>query len=377
MIRVEEISDHRRLSAVNEAWKSLVAGAPQASIFDTYEWQTSWLEAFWPDKPIRFLFFWEGNSLVGIAPLLAEESKDSWCSAPSLVSTAHPHSYRANVTCSGRPEELLEALIGHLREGGAFPRLAFPNAPAGALVAAVLPGVAAREALSSAVLPGTPSPILRIEGDWNSYLRGHSKNLAKQVKKKLRRFEGVGRSHVVVVSRPDACARAMEDTVQVEARSWKEKIDGSLSGNPRLARLHSEFALAAAESGFLRLYLLYLDEKAIAFVYGVVFKNEYYAFKTSYDAAYHELSPGTVVFDRLFRDAFEQRLALVDLGPGGGLRWKSEFSNDVREHVDVCVFSPLQLRCHACKGYRKELKPLLKRALPGLVEWKRRLTARA
>lgn len=375
MIRVQEVSDAQGLEGLKGAWNGLLERAPNATIFDTHEWQTSWLQAFRPGLPIRFLFFWEGDLLEGVAPLLPERSVDPWCGAPSLLSTIHPHSYRASVLCGRSPEAVLAALLEHLKASGSFPALAFPNARADAPVATLLPGVAARSALSSASLPGTPSPILRVSGEWDAYLRGHSKNLAKMMKKKLRHFEQAGRARLVVVSRPQECAEGVADAVQVEARSWKQNIEGSLSANPKLARLHEAFALAAAHSGLLRLYLLYLEDRPVAFVFGVLFKGEYYAFKTSYDVAYHDLSPGTVVFDQVYRDAFAQRLSVVDLGPGTGLRWKSEFSNDVRAHVDVCVFSPSQLRCQACKAYRQELKPRLKQLLPGLVDWKRRLSS--
>ena len=41
-------------------------------MFDSYEWVTTWLESFWKDRPIAFLFVRDGRSLAGVLPLLSD-----------------------------------------------------------------------------------------------------------------------------------------------------------------------------------------------------------------------------------------------------------------------------------------------------------------
>jgi hypothetical protein len=373
MVRVEEISDSSALLERKEMWDALVAGSPQATIFDSFEWVMSWLDAFWENRTMRFLFFWSGKRLLGIAPLLPDKTGDVWC-ARSLVSPVNRNGNRTSIICPENPAAVLEALCKYLKKERQFSRIGFPNVLASVPVSMMLPEIAARHKMATLVSPGVSSPIIRVSGDWESYLKTRSSHLAKEMKRKVKRLNSSAHAETIVVSSPDQCGGATEDMLQIERCSWKEQNSISLSTLPRLAKLYEKFAMSAAQSGLLRLYLLYLDSKPVAYIYGVVFKGEFYAFKTSYDAAYRELSPGIVLFDRMFRDSFDQGLSAIDLGLGSSMRWKDEFANDVREHVNVCLFTSLCVRCRSCKSYQLRLKPLLKKHLPKLVDLKRKLS---
>ena len=49
-LRVEEVSDRGQLSRYRPIWDALVAKSADASIFNTYEWVTSWLDSFWQNE---------------------------------------------------------------------------------------------------------------------------------------------------------------------------------------------------------------------------------------------------------------------------------------------------------------------------------------
>lgn len=374
MISVEQVSEIRELVRYEREWKDLVSGLAGASIFDTYEWVTAWLDCFWRNKPISFLFFRKEGSLVGIAPLLADRCGDIWC-AHTFISPVNLHGNRANVICAENPAAVLEALLAYLgRERKRF-RLAFPNALSTIPLASFLPEIAARHDMLTIVFPGIASPIIRIRGDWQSYLKSRSTHLAKEMRRKLKLLERAGRAEVLTVTSVDQCSEAMQDILHIEKCSWKEQAGISLSAMPHLAEFHQRFAEEAARRGWLRLYLLHLDSKPIAYVYGVVFQNEFYAFKTAYNHDYQKLSPGIVLFEHVFHDAFDQGLETVDLGLGDESRWKSELANDLREHVNVCVFNRLSLRCRCCRLYQQIIKPFIKQRMPFIVRLKKRLAA--
>ena len=75
-----------------------------------------------------------------------------------------------------------------------------------------------------------------------------------------------------------------------------------------------------------------------------------------------------MLFERLFRDAFGERLEVVDLGWGSDSRWKSELGNDSRAHVHLCVFAASDVRCHACGLYRRDVKPFIKKNFAGVLQ---------
>lgn len=411
-LRVETIESEPALDAVEARWRTLVGAAANATVFDTPEWQRGWLTSFWSGRPIEYLFFWEGDTLVGAAPLLSgsarpkgtgaasrvsesaletlERLKSSpcaatpesgrsglWCRAPGVRSGLHPHSYRANVVVA-RPELMTPVLWALLDRCAAGPlsALAFPNAVEGGLFAATFSQVCAARGLRCVRAPGTPSPVLRVHGRYEDYLVRQSSHLAKQVKRNTRRFERAGPSEVRLTTSEVEVREAMRVVSQVESRSWKESGDGSLIGNPALLHLHQRFAQTAARQGWLRLSILYLRDNPIAYLFGSLFKNRYYAFKTAYDAGYHALSPGLVLLDRVIQSAFGAGWDWVDLGPGAGAPFKEARCNELHAHVHLCAHGVARFDCIGCAALRTRAKPWIRRTLPGLVRLRHQLGVR-
>ena len=51
MISVERVSNLAGLARIEEEWSALAHAAPGATVFDTPEWVTAWLEYFWKERP--------------------------------------------------------------------------------------------------------------------------------------------------------------------------------------------------------------------------------------------------------------------------------------------------------------------------------------
>jgi hypothetical protein len=373
MISVEQVSDARELARYQSEWTDLVSGLAGASIFDTYEWVTAWLDCFWKNKPIYFLFFRNEQSLVGIAPLLKDREGELWC-AKTLVSPINCHSRRANIICGLNPALLFEALFTHLQNGHQCRPLTFLRTLSDGPLALNLPEIANRHHKSVLLIDEPPSPIIRLTSDWETYQKSRSRHLAKEVRRKVKRFENAGHGERRIAQSADQCDQAIADVMRIERNSWKENAGTSLTADPNFCRFYRDLAATAARNGWLRLYLLYLDSVPVAYVYGIVFQNQYYALKTSFDENYRELSPGVVLFDHVFRDTFASGLEVFDL-LGVESRWKTECANDQREHVTVCVFDRFSVRCQCCRLYELNIKPFVKRRMPFVVWLKERLKA--
>jgi hypothetical protein len=368
MIAVEQISEIRELPRYKEEWKELVSKLPTCSVFDTYEWVKTWLDSFWTDKPISFLFFRQEGSLVGIAPFVKDLYGELWCSS-SLVSPINSHSYRANVVCEGNPAILFDTLFTFVHNAQGCHHVAFPLTLSAGAVSKFLPDVAKRHRRSVLVCTDSRSPIIRLNGAWDAYLKTRSRHMTKEVRRKIKRCENAGHVERVIIQNMDQCDRVIRDIFLIDEKSWKGERGTALGSRPDTARFYAEFASGAAKNGWLRLHLLYVNSQPVAFVYGVVFQNQYYALKTSYDATFREVSPGIVLFDHVFRYASEQGFDVLDL-LGIESRWKNDFANDYRQYVNVCVFDRLSVRCHRCRLYRQILKPFVKDRMPIVVRAK-------
>jgi CelD/BcsL family acetyltransferase involved in cellulose biosynthesis len=369
MLSVEEVTDSSILHARWPEWHTLSQQCSQGSFFETPEWLLAWLEHFWVGKPIRFLFVYDERRLVGMAPFLDDSDGDLWC-CRSLTLPIHPHSFRSGVLVADADNgPVLSSIISHLRRERPRTAIVFPTVDIRSPMWRDLPGVASTHGLVSAAWKGPAVSFIRLSGDWGQYLQSRSAHVRCEIRRKRHRAETAGVLEWATVSAIEHCDDGLAAVLKIEGNSWKHAAGTSFANEPGVRPFYEAVAKRAASAGWFRLHLLYLDSDPIAHVYGVEYKNEYLAIKTSYDQKYRDLSPGAVIFEFALRDAFDRGLSVFDL-LGVESRWKRELGTDKRHEVAVCAFSATDLRCRACRAYRLQLKPLVKRLLPSrVVAW--------
>lgn len=370
MFAVEEITDPRDLSRYREDWGRLLAQSSRPDFFLTHEWLSTWLEFFWRDRPIAFMFFRQNGSLTGLAPLVRDEAGALWC-RDSVALPIHPHARRADLLHTGDAEEVLRALLTRLGSERHRLRLA-AHVMRSSSLRAVLPRVVPYYAAAVIEREAPGSLSVRIDGDWDSYLKFRSTHVRSELRRKTKKFDRSRRGRWRVLGAPETCDEAMAAVFRIERRSWKAEHGEALTSSESIMGFYRELARRCAEAGWLRIYLLEFDDHPIAYVYGVVYGKEYLALKTSYDQSYGMWSPGAVLFGYSLRDAFDLGVSAFDF-LGEEARWKRELATDRNEHVYVCVVPRGSYRCMCCQLYQCHLKPFLKRRLPGLVASQKRL----
>ncbi len=358
MLRVEQIDDIDALQDYREAWDTLLSRSPNSDLFGSYEWLTSWLNAFWRGKPIAFLFVWRGERLVGLVPLLRDVAGELWC-PKTLTLPVNPQTRREDIVYEGEPGEIVDAALGYLRQRGKRVKIGLKRVRDDAATLRVLPEVAERHHMLTSTKPDTEAPILELEKDWQSYLSSRSRHFRSELRRKRKAMAGAGAVELRVVSAPEEVDGAMDEVFSIERDSWKEDEGTSLTTETGLTTFFRELALRCARSGWLRIYLLQLDSRSIAHVFGVVFDSQLYALKTSYRQEYRHLSPGAVLFGYVVEDGFAQRYRLLDF-LGDRSRWKNEMATGSRQHASMCVFSSSLPKCRFCRLLEHKVKPMVK-----------------
>jgi CelD/BcsL family acetyltransferase involved in cellulose biosynthesis len=371
MLRIEEVTDPARLMTYRPAWRALLDRAPHADMFQTYEWVTSWLGCFWVERPIWFLFVWDGEALVAVAPLLRDEDARVSC-RDSLSMPVNSHSRRLEILCGTNAPEVLEAILKHVRRSGHRVRLTLRQSREDRPMPDALSEVARRMKLGSMRLPSRTCPIVRIDTTWEGYLATRPSQVSRELKRKVRKLERDWKATWTIASTPAECSAAMESIWEIERKSWKEAEGTSLTSEEDAIRLYQDFAPRFAAEGWLRIYLLHLNGVPAAHILGAEFRREYYALKTSYDQQFRQASPGQALFFTALRDSFERKLTVFDF-LGDESRWKNELANDWRKHVNICAHARFDAACSWHTLMETQLKPLAREARPHLIALRNRL----
>jgi CelD/BcsL family acetyltransferase involved in cellulose biosynthesis len=364
-LEVQEITTAEQLPAIEADWRALVELSPGARLFHTWEWLAAQLSLCWEGR-LAVLLVRRGARLVGAAPLVLDREGENGCAGSLSV----PES-RLDLLCAEPAGGVLDAVLAHLGRSRRSWSLTLPRCSFASETLAALRTSAPHAGAGTYLCEIAPSRVVRSAGGWDSYLASRDSHVRREWKRKQNKLERAGAVEFRTPITGSDVARAMADVLAIERTSWKEAEGTSLANELHSTELYSALAEGYATLGWLRLHVLYLDGKPIAHLFGVRFRNELYALKTSYDAAYAALSPGLLVVLHALRHALAEGCSAIDL-LGSDSRWKREVATDSPAAVSVCVFSANQLSCQACRLVRGELKSWLAPRAPSLLTLMRR-----
>lgn len=169
--------------------------------------------------------------------------------------------------------------------------------------------------LGGVLLRSGPSPVLPVGGrSFDDFLGSRSRNFREQVRRRERR---VAREHRLVY-------RLTEDPVQLEAdmdtlirlhyARWRDHESNALSG--ARASFHRDFSARALAHGWLRLWTMELDRRAVAAWYGFRFAGVETYYQAGRDPALDHLNVGFVLLSHAIRSAFDDGMREFRFGHG-------------------------------------------------------------
>jgi Acetyltransferase (GNAT) domain len=151
-----------------------------------------------------------------------------------------------------------------------------------------------------------------LDGFFMSLGRSQRSKLRRKYKKALNHFEGkmqIRCSHSLA-----DLDLAISDVEEIASKTNQRRLFGS--GFFDTPQIREQMAVAAGR-GWLRIYILYLEEKPVAFWVGTLYERCLQADYVGYDPSWGEFSPGILLFLTILDDLRNEDIKTVDLGRGG------------------------------------------------------------
>jgi CelD/BcsL family acetyltransferase involved in cellulose biosynthesis len=194
----------------------------------------------------------------------------------------------------------LEALFGWLeRHAPAAPGIVFQKiARSGPTFEALLAAAQSRGRQTEILDHYERAAFFHGEGADEAFERASSRKALKELHRRRRRLEGLGRVDYTRFAKPVDVCQAAEDFLALEASGWK-KGRGALLSQPLLAAFFRAATGALAGEGKCQIHSLTLDGRPLAM--GVVIESGGRAFfwKIAYDEAYRSQAPGVELVHEL------------------------------------------------------------------------------
>jgi len=159
------------------------------------------------------------------------------------------------------------------------------------------------------------------------------------VKRAKEQLENLGKLEFKTVSTKDELEQYLPQCFNLHKKRWYGYYISSQFSAPDGKRFYKETAKEFLAKNMIKLDLLLLDGKVIAFSYSFEKDGRFFYYTPAFDSAYAKYSPGTVLLLHILEDAFKQGIKEFDLGKGETL-YKAHWTTGVRKNRRIIFASP-------------------------------------
>jgi len=312
------ITKQSEMDALARSWNALLEESASHVPFLRCEYLRDWWETLgggeWQQGELAVVAGWEGERLVGLAPLFASHSREG---IPSLLLLGSIE-VSDFLDLIARPADLpafIEGLLDFLASPQAphWQSLDLWNILDSSPTLPLLEAAARRRGWSYQQEMLQHSPFIPLPGDWETYLAGIDKKQRHEIRRKMRRAEesDIPVSWYVVQD---------PSTVDAEAEAFMAMMaldpDKAAFLTPPMRVHFTKTVRCAFESGCLQMAFLTVDGEKAAAYFSMNYLERIWVYNSAIDQRFSEYSPGWVLLGHLLRWANENGIKEFDFMRG-------------------------------------------------------------
>jgi len=368
---VETIGDASGFSALRREWDELLHSSGPDCLFLTWEWLYTWWKHLAGDRQLAILAVRCEGELIALAPCcLRPPSLSRWrpCAALEFLGSGSIGSdYLDIIVRRGRETEARRALASRL--AGERIMLDWTQLKQGDSQAAELASTLGGSGWSVIGTVTNTCPFIPLAGrSWESYLATLGAEHRYNFHRKWKRLNRDFAVEFEQACTEEQCRESIDQVITQNNRRWQGRGGPDAFHTPGLVAFHREFSQIALERGWLRLYVLRLDGKPAACLYGFLYRRIFYFYQSGFDAAYSKHSVGLVTMGLAIQSAIEEGAEEFDLLHGAEA-YKSHWSRDSRGLSRLEVYPPRGLgwMCRSSVELERASRRIVRRVLPKRV----------
>jgi Acetyltransferase (GNAT) domain len=198
--------------------------------------------------------------------------------------------------------------------------------------ASTMPGLLMRDR----VIRSEPHSSMRLPNTLDQVFAAFSSGLRAEVRRKKRKIIADFGDRVKITRHVDESSLdgVLPQVDEVAKKTYQRALGVGFENSDRMRQ---RLRLCARE-GWLRMYLLTVDNKPCAFWIGTVYDGVFYSDYNGYDPGYRDYSLGTFLLISMVEDFCKENVRAVDFGPGQA-EYKDRFSNERAMEASVYIFS--------------------------------------
>jgi CelD/BcsL family acetyltransferase involved in cellulose biosynthesis len=343
---IQEITSLDALAEIGPAWGSLLKNVRTNTIFQTYEWVSSWWEVYGKSSRLCVLILKEGEEIRGIAPLMLRDYKV--LRRLTLIGR-HRADYSDFIVHKDRPEDY-RAFLSHLAFGlRNYDEVMLENVPETSPLLHALDEYSPRFIIKKHVID--VCPYLTLDERTEEILRNIERK--QSLKRKMKKLSEKGTLRFRHYSDQEEMEKALGPLLEAYLQRFdRANLKKRL---PLEIDFHLELLRRMGPKEMIQFSVLELDDQPIAQHFGFSYNGVYHWVKPGFNPLYAEHSPGVVMLYYLIEHAWKNGYREFDF-----LRGKEPFKTNIAEHFRQVMMVKL---------YRSFPKSILCEAGTKLSRW--------
>jgi CelD/BcsL family acetyltransferase involved in cellulose biosynthesis len=319
-------------------WDDLLQASPSDCFFLTWEWLHSWWKHLAGQRELSIVAVHSEGELIGLAPFAVRPARFSPPVVEFLGAGIAGSDYLDLIIRHGREAEVVDALLDFVAEQKWV--LELGQLRRSALAVRLGRALAMRGGYRSYEMTTDVCPYISMGGHtWPSYVAAlgssHRANFQRRLKQLRRdfafRFERAENEH-----QRGAFLAALID---LHRRRWHDKGASEAFSTPDMVSFHHEVSRLTLERGWLRLFVMWLNDRPAAALYGFQRNRRFYFFQSGLDPEYSRYSVGLVTMGLAIQSALEEGAEEYDLLHGTE-PYKSLWAQETREVRKLELYPP-------------------------------------
>ena len=340
-LSVEIWRDPGDFQSLAQAWNELAERADPDNVFLRHEWFIAAWQWLRNEAELRLLGFQRDDRLVGIVPLVRRKTRGK--RVLSFMTVPDTQSCALIVPADALPQVTLVLAATLRTQLTDWDELQLSHLDYTSPAVQSLHDAFAHHGFRTLEQAQGINPCVRLDGGWEAYYARRSRRLKKGnnlIANILARQAQRVELHQIGADQPlddRAMGQLLDTAMKLSANSWKRTTGLTLDQSGPQAFIRKLTAVANRE-GWLSVWLLSVDDEAVAMEYQLRYRGQVHALRADYHADFAELSPGSYLNWKILEQLFTHDDRCYWMGPGNNA-YKKRWAEGGRTLISFVAFN--------------------------------------
>ncbi|MFH2138141.1 MAG: GNAT family N-acetyltransferase [Candidatus Omnitrophota bacterium] len=336
---IQEIKNLEDFKKTEDVWNDFHSRNESHSPFLTYEFFFNWWKNFGKSVDVLILVMSDKGRIQGITPLIKRKADFLGENYFYLSAMQNNHTPFFDIVAGKEMDEVIKCLLDYMEQNKII-HIDFDALPQSSQFlnrAHSIVGHRKNYSLFSGE-ESFSSPFIDVNETWEAYWNARSRELTRAVKRKEKKIAKLGELKFSVISEAENIEAIINDCFRLESLAWKGDAGTAVISKENIKNFYFDYLKTAYKNNWLRIYLLELNNRKIAFEIAIEFRDEIFAMKIGYDPEFVKYSPGILLRKNTLEYIFKTgRITRYDfLGPF--YEWKQLWTKKCPLYYRLVIF---------------------------------------